>query len=259
MRFAGLAPRMWRLPECIRKTFPPLEILKRLAAPRCVLTFSLTLFFLPTGPFLRSFLRSGRGTRFLFRDSRSLFRRKQRQQDICFHARAVFHQREIRHFFQQAFHLRAAHFLMRHFAAAMENHGLHFVSFAEEALDLILAHLKIVLGGGGPEFYFLELRSFVMLLLLVLFFAFLIKIFAVVGDLADRRIGCRRNFHDVQPALTGKLHGLERLHDAQLRALFIYHANFPRPDAFIHPDTVIRPETSLGDKPTSSRTSENLP
>jgi hypothetical protein len=141
----------------------------------------------------------------------------------------------------------------------VKNHGLYFVAFTKEPLDLVLAHVEIVLGSGRPELYFLELGSFVMLLLLVLLLALLIEIFAVVGDLADGRIRGRGNFHDIQTALTGKLHGLKRLHDAQLRALFIYHANFPRPDAFIHPDTVIRPETSLGDKPTSSRLAAKLP
>ena len=42
---------------------------------------------------------------------------------------------------QQAVHLGAAHFLVRHFAAAMKDHRLYFVSLAKKPDDLVLAHL----------------------------------------------------------------------------------------------------------------------
>src|SRR2546430_9141735 len=56
-------------------------------------------------------------------------------------------------------HLRAAHFLVRHFAATMKNHGAHLVALAEEADDLILANLIVVLRSVGPKLDFLQLRS----------------------------------------------------------------------------------------------------
>src|SRR3974390_408165 len=41
MRRAGLVPSRWRLPECMRTILPFAVILKRLRAPRCVLSFFL--------------------------------------------------------------------------------------------------------------------------------------------------------------------------------------------------------------------------
>src|ERR1019366_3407131 len=168
------------------------------------------------------------------------------------HARPKFDHRIFAHFFQQAIHLFAAHFLMRHFAAAVENHGLDLMPFAKEPDDLIPTHLEIVFGGGRPELHFFQLRGFLMFPLLVLLFAFLIQEFAVVGNLAHRRIGRRRNLNEVQSPLARHLNRLERLHHSQLPAFFIYDANFPRPDLIIYPDSIIRPKTSLGDKPSST-------
>jgi hypothetical protein len=81
--------------------------------------------------------------------------------------------------------------------------------------------------------------------------AFLVKVLAVIGDLANRWIGCGRYLHQVQPALARELHRFERLQNAQLGAFLINDANLARPDSFVYPDAIIRPETPLGDKPTS--------
>ena len=70
---------------------------------------------------------------------------------------------------KQPIHLGAANFLVGHFAPAVEDHGLDFVPFTQKLDDLILANLIIVLGGGWPELYFLELRALLMLALLVRF------------------------------------------------------------------------------------------
>src|SRR5262245_48728097 len=39
MRLAALVPSRWRLPECMRRSLPVAVSLKRLAAPRWVLSF----------------------------------------------------------------------------------------------------------------------------------------------------------------------------------------------------------------------------
>src|SRR3972149_3976141 len=40
MRLGRLVPSRWRLPECMRRILPLAVTLKRLAAPRCVFSFS---------------------------------------------------------------------------------------------------------------------------------------------------------------------------------------------------------------------------
>src|SRR5258708_40271508 len=89
----------------------------------------------------------------------TLFGGQQRDQDVAFHARHGFNLAVFADFAEQARHLGAAHFLVRHFAAAMKNHGAHFMAFSQEANDLVLANLVIVLRGRRPKLYFFELRA----------------------------------------------------------------------------------------------------
>src|SRR5260370_40902625 len=93
----------------------------------------------------------------------------------------------------------------------MENHRAHFVAFAEEAEDLVLANLIVVFRGGGPKLDFFQLRAAAALALLVGFFVSLVKILAVVGDLANRRIGGRGNFSQGGPFFPGHVNGLQTL------------------------------------------------
>jgi hypothetical protein len=142
----------------------------------------------------------------------------------------------------------APDFLVGHFAPAMENHRAHFMAFAEEADDLILANLIIVFRGGGPELDFLQLRTAAALALLVGLLALLVEEFAVIRDLADWRIRGGRDFHQVQSSFAGHAHGLERLHYPELSSFFVDDSYFARPDPFVYADTVGLPEIPFSDK-----------
>ena len=126
---------------------------------------------------------------------------------------------------------------------------MNFVAFAKEPDDLILANLIIVLGGRRTKLYFFELRALLLLALLVRFFVGLVKVFAVVGDLANRRIRRRRNFHQIKPLLARQLHGLEWLHHAKLAALFINHPDFARANPLVDADAVALPKAPFCDIP----------
>jgi hypothetical protein len=137
---------------------------------------------------------------------------------------------------------------MGHFAPAMENHGANLVPFAEELDDLILTNLKIVLRGRRAKLHFLQLRATAALSLFVGPLVLLVLVLAVIGYLANRRIGRGRNLHQIQSTFSRQAHGLKRLHDAQLPALFINHPDFASPNALVDADTVRLPEIPLSDK-----------
>src|SRR6202171_2002714 len=101
---------------------------------------------------------------------------------------------------------------MRHFTSAMENHRAEFIAFAEEADYLVFANLIIMLRGGGPELYFLELRTAAALALLVRLFVLLIEKFAVIGNLTNRRVRSGRNLHQIQSLFARHFYGFKRLH-----------------------------------------------
>src|SRR2546421_153416 len=138
------------------------------------------------------------------------------------------------------------------YQANKKAHCAHFVAFAEEPQDLVLANLIIVFRGGGPKLDFLQLRAAAAFALLMSFFVGLVKIFAVVGDLANGRISRGRDFHQVEPSFPGQLHGLKRLHDAQLTTLFINPPDFASPDSFVDANAVALPEAAFCDKSPSS-------
>src|ERR1700688_4681725 len=86
IRFGALVPIRWRLPECIRKILPVPVILKRLAAPRWVLSFIFgfdRLRGIAANPrlFLRILVRPARTHR-----AGAFFRCQQRHKYVAFHA-----------------------------------------------------------------------------------------------------------------------------------------------------------------------------
>src|SRR5271168_2012722 len=248
IRLAGFAPIRWRLPEWLRRNFPVAVFLKRFAAPRCVFSFGICLSSLLSqgslGVGSAGFRRApglrrayGRGCAFLWRQNG--------QQDVGFHPRCGFHLAEGLNFFfrQQARHLSPADLRVSHFAPPVENHGLDLVAVREKRDDAVLPNLVIVLGGGGPELHFLDVAAAVVLALLVVPLVFFVAELAEVHDLADRRHGCRRNLHQIQPRFPGLLHGLERLHDPELPAICVNPPDFTFPDAFIYAVLLIDPDT----------------
>jgi hypothetical protein len=182
----------------------------------------------------------------------ALFRSEERHKNVPFHARRSFDLSLIAEFAQQASHLGAADFLVRHFAATMKNHGSNFMTFAKEADDLVLANLKIVFRGVGPELDFFQSRATAALTLLVCPLVRLVKKLAVIGDLANRRIGRGRDLHQIQSAFAGHAKRFKRLHDAKLTAVFVNHPDFASSNPFIDADAIaLRPEIPICDNSPS--------
>src|SRR5713226_8503916 len=125
--------------------------------------------------------------------------------------------------------------------------GAHFMALSKEANDLILTNLVIVLRGSRPKLYFLELRAAAALALLMRLFILLVKKFTIVGDLANRGIGGRRDFHQVESPFTRQTNSLVRLHHPKLGAFLINHPDFARPNPLINAGTVALPEAPFCD------------
>ncbi len=187
------------------------------------------------------------------RDAGSFFGSQKRDENIAFHAGHGLNLRLIANIAEQAVHLGAAHFLVSHFTAAMKNHGAHLVAIAEEPNNLVFTNLIIVLRGVGAKLDFLQLRGAAALALLVGLFVLLVLIFSVIRNLADRRVGRGRDFHEIERFLSRQLHGLEGLHDAELRTVFVNHPDFACPDALVDARAVTLPEVAFSDISPSRR------
>ena len=57
--------------------------------------------------------------------------------------------------------------------------------------------------------------------------------FAVIDDLAHRRLSLRGNFHQIHIAFRRLCHGLRERHNTQLSAVLIYDTHFFIPNLFV--------------------------
>src|SRR5262249_30078463 len=105
---------------------------------------------------------------------------------------------------------------VRHLASAEENRGLDLVAVSQEALDVLLLELIIVLVHLGTELNLLDLDDLLVLLGLSGALLFLVLVASEVHDAANRRRRRGRNFDQVKSLLLGNNERLLRRHDSQL-------------------------------------------
>src|SRR3954471_9731795 len=210
LRLRDLLVRMWALNALPRLNFPVPVFLKRLAAPRWLFSFGI-----PWSPSLRSF-----DTFDLRRLRHRLFAADLLRQDgvhlVAFLPRHVFRCRDVRQIINQPLEDAPADLRVRHFAPAEEDRRLHLVPLREEALDVLLLELVVVLVHLRPELDFLDLDDLLVLLRRPRALLFLVLIAPEVHDAADRRHGCRRNLDQVETFRPRDGQRLRRRHDAEL-------------------------------------------
>src|SRR5688572_11756119 len=128
---------------------------------------------------------------------------------------------------------------VRQFAAAEEDRRLDLVAVQEEALDVLLLEVVVVLVVLGPELDLLDLDDALVLLGLARTLLLLVLVLAKVHDPADRWHRCRGDLDQVESLLTGDGYGLRRRHDPELRAGLVDYADFTDPDALVGADAVV--------------------
>jgi hypothetical protein len=137
----------------------------------------------------------------------------------------------------------------------MKNHRFYFRTLAQELDDLVFPYLVIVLGRRRPEFHFLDVRGFLMLLLLVRLFILLVEEFTEIDELADWRHSVGGDFHNIDPLFPRGFHRVEEGHHPELVPRFINNSHFARSDALVNPQTT----TTFSDKPTSRKSNPRGP
>src|ERR1043166_6178633 len=140
LRFLVLLVRMCCLNAAPRRNLSFLVRLNRFAAPRCVLSFSfLGMSFLCR----RRDLLGARGLRLAAAGLRPP--RQDRVHLVAFHPRQRLRDRDVAQLLDEPLEDPAADLGMRHLAAAEEDRRLHLVAVLEEALDVLLLALVVVL------------------------------------------------------------------------------------------------------------------
>lgn len=122
-----------------------------------------------------------------------------------------------------------------------EKHDVHFyfVSFIQEPQRISHLELEIVLFDLRLHLDFLEVDDFLILPGRVLSFALLILKFSKIHHPAYRRIGLRRNFHQVHPGINGLLKRIIYAQNANLAAFCIDDSDLRNVNLFVHPRSVV--------------------
>jgi hypothetical protein len=185
-----------------------------------------------------------------------LFRHENGNQSISFHFRRPFDIRDIFQFLDQLSHQLAAQFLVRHFSAAENDGSLRFVSFSQEAQNMVLFKLEIMLFRFRPKLHFFYNDLFLILFGLMSPLTLLVLEFAVIHDPAHG--GGRPGSH------LDKIHFLApcdfqscfRRHNSQLSGFFVDNPDFLGSNQFINTNSAAlfgccdwQPPYSLEDKP----------
>src|SRR5262249_34759287 len=107
---------------------------------------------------------------------------------IAFESRHRFGNRDVGQFFNEPFQDATADLGMRHFASAEENRRLDLVAFFEEALDVLLLELVVVLVDLRAELDLFDQAHVLVRLCLTPTLLFLILVLPEVHDAANRRV-----------------------------------------------------------------------
>ncbi len=124
---------------------------------------------------------------------------------------------------------------MNDLSSSEDDRNFDLVTIPEEAKDMFLLKLIIVLIGLRSEFDLFDLDMLLLLLRLMLFFLLLVHILAMVHDLAYRRLRCRRDLYEVKSPFISNSERLRDRHDPKLGSSFINDPDLPGPDLVVNP------------------------
>ena len=123
---------------------------------------------------------------------------------------------------------------MAHLPAAEANGRLHLIAVLQEADDVVLLEVEVVLVDARPELHFFDDDDFLLLLGLALFLLLLKHIFPVVHDLADRRVRRRRDLYEIEVLFSCQILRLLDGNDSDLLAVLVDQADLGGADHVVN-------------------------
>ena len=155
---------------------------------------------------------------------------------VSFHSGSRLDFADVRKVSLQSFEDARAELTVRHLASAKPDGGFHFVAILEPLAGMLHAVIVIVIVGAGPELHFLDRDRDLLLLGFVRFLFGLVLELAKIDDPANRRIGVRSNFYEVQPLVASGADGVAHVHHTQLLSFLADDPNFGHSNSFIDTD-----------------------
>lgn len=170
----------------------------------------------------------------LRRTERLLSRRENHEHVLAFEASFAFHGRDILQIFRHAIEQSSTEAGIRDLAAAKHDRHFDFAAVHEQplrhsSLDLVVVGLDL-----GAKLHFLELEAAVLLTRVSIFLRLFVLQSSVIADPADRWNRSRRDFDQVEAALSRKVEGIFSRHYAELRAVIIDDADVADPNLLVY-------------------------
>src|SRR4029078_446685 len=131
-----------------------------------------------------------------------------------------------------------AQILMHHLAAAETPGDLHLVAFLEKSLHRAHLPLVVMVVDAWPHLHFLDLDYLLLAARVVRFLLLLVLELAEIADLAQRRIGIRRDLDQIELRFLGHVERLAQPDDADHVAGLADQANAGSTDLPVHARTL---------------------
>src|SRR6202030_2002943 len=134
---------------------------------------------------------------------------------------------------------------VRHLAAAEEDGRLDLVAVLEEALDVLLLELVVVLVHLRAELDLFHQNHLLVPPGLARSLLLLVLVLAEIHDAADRRHRRRGDLDEVESLLFRNGQRGGRRHDAELLPGVVDHPDFADADALVHANTIVTSRASV--------------
>jgi hypothetical protein len=164
----------------------------------------------------------------------SRFRGQNHYQVTAFHLRVLFNYDFVLELFPYSFQNFHALIGVGDLPPTEKYRYLRLVLLGEKTLDMADFHLKIVLVGLRTNLYLLYLDHGLLLFRLLGPLVLLVFEFSVIHYLANRGIGIRGHFNEIQMLQRGQFQRLSDWNDPKLLAVMPNHPDFRRSNFLIH-------------------------
>src|SRR6202048_4146901 len=158
---------------------------------------------------------------------------KDRKHLVALHSGPHLNFADVRQIFLELFQDAGAPFAVRHLATAEPDGCLDLVACLQPLTRMLHAIAIIVLVRAGAEFNFLYGDDHLFLFSLVRLFLGQVLVLAIINNLANRRLGVRRDLDQIHASRARGANGVTRVHDAKLFTVFGNDAHLGHANAFV--------------------------
>src|SRR4029453_14096688 len=161
------------------------------------------------------------------------FRTENNEHLIPLHAGPSFNFTDVRQILLEFLQDSRSKFTVCHLTSAKPDRRLDFITFLEPFSGVLHPVAVIVVVSSGAKLHFLDRDRDLLLLRLVCLLLRLVLKFAKIDDATNGGISVRRNFNQIQSAISGGANRVAHIHNAKLFTLLTDYTHLRHANSFI--------------------------